>query len=65
MAFSLKTKMRMLFSSIAAIISLLYQLETGEDLLITEKLVVLAKNKTEIFDHLSNLENYVNVSNKN
>ena len=54
-------KYKLYFSAIIAIISSLYQLESKDELKITEKVVMLSKNRTDTFDFLIKFEEYSKV----
>jgi hypothetical protein len=54
-------KQKVLFSAFIAIISALYQLESKDEFSVTEKMVMLSKNRSEIFSYLTNLEDYPRV----
>lgn len=54
--------LKLCLSLVIALLSFFYQLETEDEFLICEKLVLLSKNKSFVFDSLSNLEGYPAVS---
>ena len=54
-------KYKLFFSAIIAIISSLYQLESKDELKVTEKVVMLSKNRTDTFDFLIKFEEYPKV----
>ncbi len=58
MAFMDNIGFKLTTSVLIALISLLYQLETDEELAIIDKNVMLSKNRTFIFNRLSNLEEF-------
>jgi hypothetical protein len=55
-------RQKVLVSAFIAIISALYQLESNDEFFVTEKLVMLSKNRSEIFNYLTNLEDYPRVN---
>ena len=61
MAFTGLMKTRIFISLLAAIVSIMYQTETDDDLLMGEKLVVLSKNKSYCFHYLTQFENHQTV----
>lgn len=53
--------LKFILSLVIALISTLYQLESDDELLLTEKRVMLSKNKTFCFDSLTDLEQFPSV----
>ena len=62
MGFFSHLKYKLIFSTIIAIISSLYQLESKDELKISEKIVMLNKNRSDSFDYLVKFEEYPKVS---
>ncbi len=54
-------RVKIAISLFVGILSALYQLETDDELYITEKVVMLGKKKSDIFDYLTKMEEYPNV----
>ena len=54
-------KQKFIVSACIALISALYQLESKDEFFVTDKLVMLSRNRSEIFDYLTNLEDYPRV----
>ncbi len=54
-------KFKLATSVLVALISTLYQLETDDELLVTNKKVLLSKNISRVFTALSDLEEYPSV----
>lgn len=61
MAFFKHFKIKLLISVVIAGISSLYQLETPDDLHITEKQVMLSKSRPKSYEFLLKLEEYPTV----
>jgi len=51
-------KFKLAVSVLVALMSTLYQLETDDELLVTNKKVLLSKNISRVFTALSDLEEY-------
>ena len=64
MSFLTNIKYKLIISVIIAIVSSLYQLESKDELKISEKAVMLSKNQTDTFDFLVKFEEYAKVLNK-
>ena len=56
MAFFDHIVLKVSVSFVIALVSILYQLESQDEFLIADKLVLLSKNKSFVFDTLTNLE---------
>lgn len=61
MRFFKNFKLKLIISIMIGCFSSLYQMETKDELVVCEKKVMLAKQRLETFDFLSNLENYPKV----
>ena len=55
-------KYKLLISVLVGCLSSLYQMETKDELVVCEKKVMLSKPRLDVYEFLSNLENYPAVS---
>jgi hypothetical protein len=61
MAFFKNFKIKLLISVIIAVVSSLYQLESKDEFQVTEKVVMLSKNRPECYEFLTKFEEYPTV----
>jgi len=61
MRFFKNFKIKLLISILIAFFASLYQLETSDDFQIVDKKVMLSKNRADVFEFLTQLEQYPSV----